>query len=160
MSWLYVSDVPAYVRRCIARGAVPFRAVKCAEVLARQGTEGERVETVLSDGTAETVNRITADKETGRPDWIVQNPGGEQYIVRDRVFREKYLPHPEKPGVYLPQSPPVTAVRTEEDIRFPTRWGEMSLKAGGYLLLQPDGEIYGVQREAFLKTYRQIDESD
>ena len=55
---------------------------------------------------------------------------------------------------------PVTAVRTEEDIRFPTRWGEMSLKAGGYLLLQPDGEIYGVQEAAFSDTYRRIDGSD
>lgn len=142
------------------RGAVPVRAVKCAEVHARQGTEGERIDTVLSDGTAETVNRVTTDRETGQSDWIVQNPGGERYIVRDRVFREKYRPHPEQPGVYLPKSRPVTAVPAAEDICFPTRWGEMQLKAGGYLLLQPDGEFYGVQREAFLKTYRQIDESD
>lgn len=160
MSERYLSDTSEYIRERLAHGAVPVRAVKCAEVHARRGTEGEQIETVLSDGLIETVNRVTTDAETGAVDWVVQNPDGEQYIVRDRVFREKYAPHPEKPGVYLAKNRPVTAVQTAEDLRFPTRWGEMTLKAGGYLLLQPDGEIYGVQEEAFLKTYRQIDESD
>ena len=67
------------------------RALAAAEVFEKTATiqahiaqEGEAVETVLADGTRETTNT------TNEGDFIVTNPGGEQYIVPGEKFAERY----------------------------------------------------------------------
>lgn len=57
---------------------------KKAIVSARQSAVGEKVQTILEDGTVETVN--TAEEG----DIIVTNPGGESYILKPDNFAKRY----------------------------------------------------------------------
>ena len=151
-----VTDLSGYIVSCIAQGAKPVWAQKNAAVRARQGNVGDVVETLMSDGFSETLNRVGADADTGAPDWIVENQSGERYVMSDREFRAKYAPRQDEAGMFLPQSPPVVAVPVRENITFPTSWGSMKLRAGGVLILTPSAEVYGIQEDAFRDTYRQL----
>ena len=57
---------------------------KNATVVARQTAGREDITTTLADGTRETENTAAAG------DWIVTNPGGEQYCMDDAKFRLRY----------------------------------------------------------------------
>lgn len=155
-----IADPARFARACIAHGAQPIRAKKTAEIRARQGKPGETIRTVVSGGLTETVNHVRIDEQTGKPGWIVDNPGGEQYIVSDHEFCSKYAPAPDRPGVFLPKSAPVIAVPTPCGIRFGTSWGEMKLQPGGWLILQPGKAIYGIQRSEMEKTYTALPTQD
>ena len=59
---------------------------KQGEVTAVQVQVETPVETVLADGTKETTN-------TALPgDFIVTNPGGEQYVLKPEKFQSRYEP--------------------------------------------------------------------
>lgn len=60
--------------------------VKSAVVQATRARGGERIETVLADGTPETVNTCNEG------DFIVTNPGGEQYVLTPENFAKRYEP--------------------------------------------------------------------
>lgn len=62
-------------------------------VHARPAQQGETVETILVDGTVETVNVGNED------DWVVTNPSGERYIISSMKFQNRYTPLQEE-GVY------------------------------------------------------------
>ena len=127
------------------------RARKCARVRAHQVTHAEEVKSVMEDGFDETRN-------TAQPgDYIVQNPTGEEYVTSKDEFEQRYQ-QTEQPGVYEPISPPVRVVELDDNVRFQAPWGEeMRIKAGGVLVIQDSGEIYGIQREEFQKTYEYVD---
>lgn len=150
----YIHDTAAYVQAGLDSGEFTVHTyVKSARIHAEPGIPGERVVTVLKNGLEETENTVGVDTDTGVPDWIVTAPDGEQYIVKDAVFQEKYVPDPGEPGAFLPVSKPVRAVQIHDNIRFTAPWGEeMFLLTGGFLILDPGG-IYGVAEEEFLKTY-------
>ncbi len=60
--------------------------IKSAVVQATRARGGERIETVLADGTSETVNTCNEG------DFIVTNPGGEQYVLASENFAKRYEP--------------------------------------------------------------------
>jgi hypothetical protein len=60
--------------------------VKSAVVQATRARGGERVETVLADGTSETANVCNAG------DFIATNPGGEKYVLTPENFAKRYEP--------------------------------------------------------------------
>ena len=132
-----------------------FLCAKTSAVTAKVGTVGQYVRTVMQNGMEETVNCIATDRETGHPDWIVTNPTGECYVVRDSVFRDKYIPDGETIGRFLSKGKPVAGVRIDENISFEAPWGEeMRIAAGGVLILNGAQDIYGIQAEEFASTYR------
>lgn len=69
---------------------------KQGEVQARQATEKEEVITVMksSTGEVETKNKAMPG------DWIVINPGGEEYVLKPEKFASRYEPK-EGAEVYL-----------------------------------------------------------
>lgn len=126
-------------------------ARKCARVRARQVTRAEEVASVMQDGFHETMNKAQPG------DYIVQNPTGEEYVTAKGEFEERYR-QTEQQNVYEPISPPVRVVELNENVCFEAPWGdEMRIKAGGVLILRDSGEIYGVQRDEFQKTYEYVD---
>jgi hypothetical protein len=126
-------------------------ARKCARVRARRVTRDEEVTSDMRDGFRETTN-------TARPgDYIVENPGGEEYVVKGEEFEARYRRIGES-KVYEPVSPPVRVLELEENVRFEAPWGEeMRIRAGGVLVIQDSGEIYGIQREEFQNTYEYVE---
>lgn len=126
-------------------------ARKCARVRARHVTREEKIASEMHDGFRETTN-------TARPgDYIVENPGGEEYVMSGEEFEQRYA-KTDLEGVYEPTSAPVRVVKLDENVRFDAPWGEeMRIRAGGVLIAQGPGEIYGIQREEFEKTYEYVD---
>lgn len=125
--------------------------VKNAEVNARQIKPGEE-QTVRTE-----LDATESDAKVG--DWIVTNPGGESYVVKNDVFQNAYQPTSED-GVFVSVGVPVKAVKINENIVFMAPWGsEEGVKAGGFIVERSDnGERYGIEREAFLDTYEEVEE--
>ncbi len=156
---MFIDNIKEYINSGIESGELfPAVYAKYTEIQARRGVIGEKIVTVMSDGFVETENTVTADEVTGLPGFVVTNPEDkEQYIISDSVFSEKYEEIPDKKGFYRPKGKPVTAMRCGEDISFMANWGEISLKKGGYIVISSPDDIYGVQEDIFLKTYRPVE---
>lgn len=150
-------DIAAYVRDALESGRlIPGRYQKTGEYLARRGAVGEKIVTIMANGLKETENTVVAD-ENGNPGWVVTGVGGEQYIVTDAVFKNKYEPIDGREGAYKPKSSPITAAQTDEAISFIAPWGEvMNIEAGGYLVFTNPSDIYGIQQAEFDATYESI----
>lgn len=127
---------------------------KSGEITARKGKIGEKIVTIMNNGLEETQNTVIAN-ENGCPGWVVTNSTGEQYIVADSVFRNKYEKVDDTEDKYKPVWNPVTAAQVNENICFTAPWGEeQKLVAGGYLIFSKNfDDIYGVQKDEFIKTY-------
>ncbi len=125
-------------------GAEYYR--KCAIVTARVAEAGEEVVTVV-DGTQETRNVANAG------DYVVRNPGGEEYIVEKAKFEGRYEMVVGAEGTYRSSGGPVRAMPLAESVRFVAPWGEEQfINAGGFLLNNAD-DIYGIQKQEFFDTY-------
>ena len=122
---------------------------KTARIQAVQAQGGEPIETVLADGTRETTNVAK------KGDWIVTNPGGEQYIVPGDKFPKKYEAAPELgEGWFKPTGGPQRFVQINENMNVMASWGEKQvLKKGAYLNITNPGDIYGVAEAEFNTTY-------
>lgn len=127
---------------------------KSGEITARVGRVGEEIVTVMANGLKETKNTVTAD-ENGNPGWVVTNTTGEQYIVKDAVFKSKYENIEGTEDGFRPVWNPITAVQIDENICFVAPWGEtQNLVSGGYIVFNKEyKDIYGVQQEEFNATY-------
>ena len=138
-------------------GFEPKRYQKKGEIRARQGVVGEEIVTVMSNGLEETKNTVVCD-ENGNPGWVVTNPTGEQYIVKDAVFRKKYEKIEGTQDGYRPAWYPITAVQIDESISFVAPWGEiMNIAAGGYIVFDETyDDIYGIQQAEFNETYNLV----
>lgn len=155
-----VEDIIQYVKERLAKGELTVEeAAKFARIQARQGRVGEEVVTVTANGLEETKNTVKLDEKTGEPGWIVTNPGGEQYIVSDSVFKKKYEIDPENPSQYKPKGGPVLCARLDEDLDFDVSWGNMKIAKGGYLMLNKEDDVYGIQEEEFNDTYAKTEKS-
>ena len=123
---------------------------KNAEVKARQATTREEIETALD-----------ATRSVAEPgDWIVTNPGGEVYRVKDETFKKAYKPKEGEEGTFVALGVPVKAVQVNEDIAFMAPWGsEQGVRSGGYVVERQDNkERYGIEKAAFDSTYEAIEE--
>ncbi len=110
----------------------------------------EQIATITRDGL-ETVN-------TANPgDYIVTNPGGEQYVITpDRVTELYHVDHVN--GVLNVLSKPRTCIQNtsaSDTVKFIAPWGgEMVLKPNDYLVSIEGTEVYRVAEEEFKQTYK------
>ena len=125
-------------------GAEYYR--KCAMVTARVAQAGEEIVTIV-DGTEETRNTANAG------DYVVRNPGGEEYIVEKTRFEGRYELVSGTDDTYRPSGAPVAAVVLAENVRFVAPWGEEQFINAGGFLLNNAGDIYGIQKQEFFDTY-------
>ncbi len=110
---------------------------KQGKVTAVRVTTDTAVTTTLADGTVETTNTAHAG------DWIVTNPGGEQYTMSDEKFTKKYASTDES-GVFK-------AIGTVRAIKNPLKtaiiitapWGEEQHGGSDCWLAYPDGTNEG-----------------
>ena len=127
---------------------------KFKNIQVRPAKPGEKVQTILADGTEETMPRVA---EEG--DFVVKNLAGpEQWIMKPAVLAKKYV-ETDKPGIFKPKGGPMLAAELQETIEFqPPMWGgdTQTIKAGGFLLMDPTNnkDIYGIGREEFFDTYK------
>lgn len=150
-----IDNITEYVREGIKSGKLTLdEVVKSARIHARQGVLGEEIITKMANGLEETRNTVTADEKTGEPGWVVTNPDGEEYIVADSTFKDKYEIDPENPEQYKPKGKPVLSASINEHIQFDAPWGKiMKIEAGGSLILNGPKDIYGIQKAEFENTY-------
>jgi hypothetical protein len=136
---------------------------KFAKVRAHQSEGGEMVQTKL-DGRNETEVR-----ETKPGDWVVSNIAsqGEAQIVDDKTFRKRYDTSNPKDNIYSPKGADFHGVVYDgslgENITFaPPNWGGATMNISkGYMIGGPDpknlgADFYGIDPEAFAKTYKPV----
>ena len=125
---------------------------KYARVQAVQAKGGEEIVTVLADGTKETKNVAKAG------DYILTNPGGEQYIVGADKFAKKYEAATELgEGWFKPKGGPQQFRQMRYDMTIIAPWGEEQVfKKGAYLNVTDVNDLYGVAEQEFHDTYKSI----
>lgn len=125
-------------------------------VQARPAAAGERVTTVLADGTEETTN--TAEEG----DIIITNPGGERYVMNFQKFTARYDAIDEQGNFRAKGIVRAVANPTGQSIRVMAPWGEPQLGdaaciiASPYDAQQPDTigtDRYIIGKDEFLTTY-------
>lgn len=160
MNFRKIESIKTYLSDGISDGSLQTeRWQKSGEITARKGIIGEEIVTVMTDGLEETRNTVKED-ENGNPGWVVTNSTGEQYIVKDSAFINKYEKIPGTMDSYRPVWNPITAVKISESISFVASWGELqNIVSGGYLVFNEIfDDIYGVQEKEFEETYERVRE--
>ncbi len=138
---------------------------KFARVQARPGIVGEKIATILRDGHAE-VDPLHPEV-VGEGEWVITNPGGEQYKVSAEKFKARYDVEngPGADGKYAPKGKPIVAMQIHEDIAIMVPWGEnrslipQKLRAGSFLNITDIDSIYGIGEQEFYDTYAKCDEN-
>ena len=154
MKTTHIENINDYVRNLIENGAEVISAKKTAVVQARQGTVGEVVTTDID----KTTNIVKLDDETGKPGWVVTNPGGEEYVISDSKFSELYE-ETDKPGKYAKKAIQLL-VPCEKTVEFEPLWGgSFTVEAGGYFTINGYQDIAGIQKDVFEQTYVIVSQS-
>jgi hypothetical protein len=131
---------------------------KQGQVEARPATVGEEITTTLEGGAKETVNKA------GEGDWIMTNPGGEQYIISEKKFLGRYEAT-DKSGVYSAKGY-CRAIPNPfgKPIEIMASWGSPQTGDERCLIADTcdasgkvDGEPYLIDADAFAKTYKQAE---
>ncbi|WOL24395.1 hypothetical protein fHeYen902_049c [Yersinia phage fHe-Yen9-02] len=144
------SDIAKYWKKDIAH-----KYKKYGHVLARQSSGGETVVTEIG-GKVETQN------VTKSTDMIVTNPGGEKYVIDIDKFKKRYSgPSPDAHDQKYSATGTCYAFGYKgPSLQFIASWGEpMILNSGDYLCsitFEPNGDIYRIEKQAFLDTYRRV----
>lgn len=144
------------------------KAKKTGFVLARLGIEGEKIETYVSNGTLETTNTVKVD-ENGNVGIIVtmvdknkkaivdNNGHTNTYIIPRKTFDSRYINADkvnENEQIFEVAGVPQDFIQIKEDIEIMASWGEVqALKAGAYLNVTNESDVYGIAEEEFKKTY-------
>ena len=153
---MFVDDIRKYVEKCLAEGKSSAKYVKITPIKARRGLVGEHIITRMADGYIESEFYIK-----NSDDYVVTNPNGEEFVVSNEAFQERYVPDPEKEGVYIPRSLPQEMLPLDEDVEFTAPWGKvMRIRAGGVLNItrKDEGYIYGIQPTEFAQTYKKFED--
>ncbi len=126
--------------------------IKIAPVTVRQATERELIST-HQDGTenyAEPGDFIILD--SGDHDPYVYGNKRESLESRQQHFQKEYELVDSSSQTFQSKEI-IKAVQVHENIVFTTSWGEMAVKAGGWITDQG----YGIAKDSFQHTYRQIE---
>lgn len=129
---------------------------KFATVEARLAVMGERIETIIN-GEVETNNLV---KE---PSAIIKGSLGEEYVVSLVKFYKLYEGNDLTDDFqFFKAKGKVFGILYEgENIDFLASWGERMILNSGDMLVTSNkeeaGDVYRIEKEAFLKTYRKID---
>lgn len=144
---------------------------KSKNIFARKGEKGECIVTKTSDGK-ETENSVKDDSS-----FVVKNQtdAGEEYIVTQQKFQEKYTLIGEGKGNYqeYQSKGKVQAIKltrklwnelklSDKQFYFEPPWkGSMVAKLYDYIVCPPDfSEIYRIARKEFWETYKKIKKMD
>lgn len=126
------------------------KTVKLREKDIERATIAQDVPVIL-DGKRESMQHA----ELG--DYIITGVLGERFVVKQHEFTDFYEPDPKEAEIY--RSKPVRrALRLVEDTAIPVSWGEQKMEKGSLVVQDVDGSIYGIQKEAFRKSYGRADE--
>jgi hypothetical protein len=130
---------------------------KFARVRARRAIPGESLVTVTSAGV-ETHNTARAG------DYVVENPGGEQYIVSPDKFAARYAPIPGDGGDHgdgwsaYQATGRIRAIPYHgPDFTFVASWGEEMVCNDGDMLattFPAEKDVYRIGKKEFDETYR------
>lgn len=150
-----------------------FEAYKTGEVIARKGTPGQLIKTVLKtviDGKEYilneeegTVNLRTYEKngkEVTEPDVVVVNissTSNEQYIVKHQKFISTY--EPKEGNVFIPSYDPRILTQVDEDVIIVTAWGSKAIcLKGGYIVTYnaEENDYNTLEKGAFDSTYTKV----
>lgn len=130
---------------------------KQGEVTAMQVSVETPVTTTLADGTKETTNKAMPG------DFIVTNPGGEQYVLKPEKFQARYEPKEGAEGTYTAKGYCVAIKNPfNAPITMKASWGEMQVGAADcmvadtyeYATGKRGGEPYIIARKEFEQTYK------
>lgn len=132
---------------------------KQGEVQARQATKEEEVVTIMksSTGEVETKNKAMPG------DWIVTNPGGEEYVLKPEKFAARYEPKEGADGVFAAKGYCVAVKNPfESAITMKASWGEMQNGAADCMIADTyeyqtgkrGGEPYIIAKKEFDQTYK------
>ena len=162
MEFKKIKNIKEYVIEKLKSGSLhPIECVKIAIITARKGIPGEKITTIMANGLKETDNVVTIDLYTNKPGWIVTNPMGEEYIVADSVFIEKYELVDGTENCYRPKGKPIIVAQIDESITFVAPWGEeFNLSSGGYIAFSKENAFYGIQEDEFYATYKITDTTE
>lgn len=166
-------EASKYVDLLKRRGAKVAKAEKFARVLAREGEIGEEIVTYASTGDVDTRNRVgveidpvtneqrpgmvlTMAMQNGEP--VIDKFGHTNtWIVSASVFNKKYEKS-EIEGVYTPKGAPQDFIQIDENVVITASWGEEQyLRAGAYLNVTEQDDVYGIAEDEFNHTYRWCD---
>lgn len=146
---LHIENIQDFVLGAICAGAPVIKCKKLASVYARRGIVGEKIVTDID----KTENTVGLDLSTGKPDWVITNPGGEKYIVCDSVFTKSYEQVGTESGVYRKKAMQLL-VPCSQTVEFVPAWGgTFTVENGGYFTLNGPNDIAGIQKGAFDETY-------
>lgn len=127
---------------------------KFSEVKAKKGKLGQQVKTIMQDGFVETINIVNKDKDNNKLDRIITNINNEKYVISYKVFIAKYEKDYKNKRYYKPKKNLVVVVELKDSISFIAPWGEvMNIKKGGFLIINNQDDIYGIQEQEFYDTY-------
>lgn len=162
----YMVETEKIYKEVSRHDPVIMQGIKEAPVYKKKGTVnaqvaegGERIETILADGTKETVNTA----ESG--DFIITNPGGEKYIVKPDTFNKRYSPSQED-GVYEAKGYCKAITNPfKEDVKIEASWGETQTGDSECMFTDtydPEtgalgGEPYIIEKYAFEETYAKVE---
>jgi len=134
---------------------------KQGSVRAEVALGGEVVETILNDGTVESIN--TAEEG----DFVVTNPTGEKYILKPEIFHARNEKDRNKEGVYIARGY-CKAIENpfEQPISMMASWGGTQNGAEDCIVAdvydveanEAAGEPYIIGREQFEETYKLVSE--
>lgn len=149
------AEMKNFVENAITNGAFVGTFAKFARIQAKEAAGGEEIITILADGTKETENIANAG------DWIVTNPGGEQYIVPGAKFPKKYEPCPELgDGWFKPTGGVQKFLELAQDMQFICSWNEEQfIAAGGFVNVTDLDDIYGIAKDELFVTYKACDKA-
>ena len=151
---MHVDNINDYVLDLVQNGVTVYSGKKIVTVHAEQGIIGD----VITTDIDKTENTVGVD-EFGNPDWVITNPGGEKYVVKDKVFKDTYERAGDEPGVYSKKALQLL-VPCEKSVEFTPSWGgSFTVEKGGYFTINDYNDIAGVQKKAFEQTYEIVSQS-
>lgn len=118
------------------------------QIAAYAATAGDYLET--------RVNGHVITFNTAREgDMKVVRTANDCYFLSGEKFHRLYQPATNAPSQYIPRKRKLTAMQTLKNISFIASWGtRQNIPAGGYLVCDDHGEIWGVHEVSFNATYK------
>lgn len=126
---------------------------KFGTIKAKLAKDGDVINTIIK-GEKET------ETTTKEGDVIIFGILGERYVINKETFKKRYLGMPLTKSYQIYDSIGKTYAALWEDSNeeFIDSWGEdMIINTGDYLCSptkKPNGQIYRIQKDAFIKTYK------
>lgn len=168
-----IENLQVYVQEMRKKGEQILVAEKTARISARPGVPGEKIISWSADAQGAPLMEkeavVSADAETGIPDWVVtkvdergnviidQNGHKNQWIITNIVFQQKYETDQVHSGLYKPVGKPQQFVKLSEAIHI-QQWGEeWNVDCGGYINVTDPEDMYVISKRDFADTYRILD---